>query len=498
MSTPRFTSALALALTPMLALGTAGPRANAQDAPAAAPAAPQNAPAAGPAAPVAPIPIMAPPAAPQDAGGYTLEECLRAALNDRSLTKRQTLTLDQAQSQKDLAKANLGPTFSSVAIAKTRTNSNIQDTSGDQFSFLGEKFRAGITVSYPLYDSGVRRTQVQLADLNIQSTRQSQQAENKTVVANTINAYYDVLQGQRFLETANRQVTETQAHLSDVNQRLQVGTVTRGDSLQAQSALETAQAALSQRKYALATAQSQLALLMGLDPVHARPTVQAPPPITLNLPQGDITQKALANAPELDRLKTQEKIAEKQLTLIKEQHGPTITAVAGVGVADRANSLTDSRNSTRGYAFIGVNAVIPLFDSAEQRAKERVQKDTIALSRLRTTDYSDQFSSAVALTREGYESSQAAVDAATQAVSTAEEAHRLAAERYAVGKGTQFEVLEALDRLEAARDQLALEEGNRDKLALNLRMLLERGPASPGSDDTDRSPNSHDSAPGKG
>jgi len=432
------------------------------------------------------VPVAAPPAAQPpaevstgaDAGMtaaathlYTLDECLTGALHDPSLVKRHAIATDRARTEVSLAKTNLGPTYSSVGILKLKSDRNLSDTSGDQLTFVGERVRLGITVSYPLYDGGALKTSVQIAELASTNTQNEQISENNSVTVQTVDAYYNVLQGQRMLESVNRRLNEAQAHLTDVTTRLQVGTVTRGDQLEAQSAVDSATAEISRRQYTLASAQSRLALLMNLDPVRDRPAVAAPAAATFNAPAGGLVETAISHSSEYDRLKTERLIAEKQLVLIRERRRPTITGLAGVGFADRSSLSNTGSNTTKPYVFVGLNATLPLFETVAQRAREREQRDNIALSQLRVDDYKDEISSSVTLSQQGYQAALVTIAAATQAVTAAEEARRLAAERYAVGKATQYEVLSAMDRLESARDALAEAEGDRDKLAITLRVL---------------------------
>ena len=92
-------------------------------------------------------------------------------------------------------------------------------------------------------------------------------------------------------------------------------------------------------------------------------------------------------------------------------------------------------------------------------------------------DYARELNEQVMVTTARYRAWTAKVQAAQEALTTAAEAHRLAMERYQVGRGTQVEVLEALIRLTAAREALADATTGRAVSAYTLHLLTSPQPA---------------------
>lgn len=416
----------------------------------------------------APAATVLPISPPSDQ--FTLEACIKASMNNSIMLQRQSIELDKARTDVNVAKLDLGPDYSSNLQVRGKYDWGPAATAG---SNSDERFHSGLGIEYPIYDSGVRKTKVDIARMDLADTEYDGAGERNVAATDAAKSFFDVLQDQRLLDVANRHLQETDVNLKNVSEMLQAGTVTKGDLLAAQSALSQAQAAVSERTYDLADARTTLALLMGFSRDVSSLVVAEPPVVAVQPPSGDFANQALAMSPHYQLLLTKETIANEQFRLIREQEGPSISLTGGVGYADLEDPFDSSVNTSGPYSYVGFVATLPVFQTAFNRAKEHDQKDAIALSNLEVTQFKTTFVADVKLLQQNLAVTQDAIDAATDAVTSSGEATRLAQERYRVGKATQYEVLTALDQLDTARDQLVIAQGTRDTLAIAIRVDLQ-------------------------
>jgi len=427
--------------------------------------------AAQPTLPNSPSPSGAPTSAIAVHGQYTIEDCLKASLSNNQLLDRQSLELDKARTDVQVAKTNLGPTYSSKLLVRGREQWGATGT-GDPNDVANERFRSSLGISYPLYDGGERKTRVNIASMSLSATEMNQASDRDSVSNQTSGAFFATLQGQRLLESAYRQLSQNDENVTDVGERLAVGTVTKGDLLAAESGLSSAKALVSQRQYALDQARSGLALLMAYDGDLSDLQVVEPPEVTFTKPAEDLSSAALARNPHYQYLLTLKSINDQQLRLIRAEESPTLAATAGVGYSDIENPFNTSQQESGLFSYLGFVAVVPVFQTVANRAREHDEKDVIALSALDATDYKLQFVAGIKILQQDYSTAQDGVSSANDAVTSASEAYRLARERYRVGKATEYDVLTSLNLLNAAQDGLVIAEGTRDNVAIDMRVAL--------------------------
>jgi len=406
------------------------------------------------------------PTVPGDAP-VTLDQAIRASLQRPVFSRTQEIVLDQSVAHTELLKTGLSPTFKLEGLYNTGYNPGLglSDVSL-------EREKLAFSANYYLYDAGLRTNQVNAAKALAKAQTETNNSEKLTLIGQVTTVFFEGLSAKALLEVAQSQKTDAAAHLVDVAERLKLGNTTKGELLTAQSAVDSADSGIALHKADLESSEIRLAMLMGLDPTKDRPEpsiadsgkIASPDPKAL-------IAKAEANSPVLASLKDQRDSARFLLEADKAGYRPVVQARSGVGYVGFQDPFSSGHSASGGFANIGVQMVIPLFDKSAYHEAVREGRDAIVLKQLAFQDAEEQLQTQIELAVSDLNSTKEALKSGESAVAASEEAFRLSRERYSLGFGTQIDVLNALLSLTTARDMVAATKLRLDSIILNLERI---------------------------
>jgi outer membrane protein TolC len=292
-----------------------------------------------------------------------------------------------------------------------------------------------------------RRAQQNVRDFYVLDVTRLQ---NETALA-AKNLFFNVLLAKAQVDTEQQQVAYAKEDVRITQDRLQQGIVSNFDVLTAQTALSTAQQQLiaAQDEYDLA--QASLAYLLGTDPNQKLELTSPPLPSldqTVDLPRS--TSIAIANRPEM--LQADDNIRAAQ-HLVKVA-GSGLTPTLGVAAAVYGTSEA-SAGAPRNYADVSIELSAPLDDGGVTRSRVRSAKVDVQTQNVVLLQIQASVSLEVRQATINIRNAQAQVASATTGVSQAQEALRLARERYGAGLGTFLDVLNALAQVAQTRTNLS-------------------------------------------
>ncbi|HEY3782523.1 MAG TPA: TolC family protein [Fimbriimonadaceae bacterium] len=397
----------------------------------------------------------------------TLDQAIRASLQRPVFSRTQQAVLDQSIAHTELLKTAQSPTFEIQGLYNTGYNPGLglSDVSL-------EREKLAFSANYYLYDAGMRSNRVQAAKSLAKAQTETNDSDKLTLIGNVTTVFFEGLSAKALLDVAQSQKADAAAHLVDVAERLKLGNTTKGELLTAQSAVDSADSAISLHKADLESSEIKLALLMGLDSKVDRPepTIADEP----NIAQADakaLIVKAEANSPVLASLKDQKSSAQFSLQADKSTYRPVVSARGGAGFVGYQDPFSSGHSTSGGFANVGLQLVIPLFDKSAYHETVREGKDIIALKQLAYQDATEQLETQIELAVSDLNTTKQALKSAQSAESAATEAYRLSRERYSLGLGTQMDVLNALLTLTTARDTVAGTKLRLDSIILNLERL---------------------------
>lgn len=366
----------------------------------------------------------------------TLAELSDLALRNNAQTRVAWAAARAAAAQVGIELADYG-LQASASLPFTRAR-QISQTGNVQP--LIERFSPGVTLSYALFDFGVRSNQVVAARFNLLAANLSQNRTLQTVTFSVEQAYYALLGSEQLVRSNGISLRNAQTLLEVAERRRQSGLATIGDVYRAETAVAQARLAVQQAEGMVAQARGRLAFAAGL-PVTTRFTLAPVPAMLevqgLNESVGDLVDRAKAARPDLVAAEATARSLAANARATAAAGLPTITATAAYA-QNYIVSRPDSPNWT-----VGLSVNIPLFTGFRDTYNTRLaEANTQRQEALR-----DQLSNQVELdVWQGFFNLQTANSALTTAqslVRTAAQSLEVAEARYRGGVGSLLEVITA-------------------------------------------------------
>jgi outer membrane protein len=262
----------------------------------------------------------------------------------------------------------------------------------------------------------------------------------------TTNQFFDALAGQQLLRVREASVRRAEEQLKVSVARLKAGSATRSDSLRSRVTLGNAQLQLIQAQTALATAEANLARLIGTEG-----RVQATDDSSFYQRRDDIDSAAVrseaaSRSPQVQSAMASEEAAKASLRSSRSAYWPTLALSANTGFnGSRANEY-DFFNQRQ--LSLSLNwAIFNRFNREQQIATQAVNLD-IAEAQAAETARLVQANLTTRLAE--LESARARVGISETSVAAATEDLRVQQERYRLGASTIVDVLTSQEALNQA------------------------------------------------
>ena len=291
------------------------------------------------------------------------------------------------------------------------------------------------------------------------------------LVVTVVQSFYGLLAAQeKTLNTAR--ATDEAQHFLDLSRKLEAGgEVAHSDVIKAEIQANDAQRQLQDTK--LAEQNARLALAVLLFPNFFQDFVlvndlSTPPPLP---PRSQVEQMAMNNNPELHAALSALMVANKEVTVARGGHLPTITVDMFYGI-DANQFATEDRNGLRNLGYAGAATLnIPIFSWGATQSKvkqaelqrHQAQVELSAAQRQALADFQSFYAEA--------HTALGQIDTLRSSADLAAESLRLTNLRYQAGEATALEVVDAQNTLTLARNSYHDGEA-RYRLALaNLQTL---------------------------
>lgn len=315
-------------------------------------------------------------------------------------------------------------------------------------TFVGpfDVFDARASVTQSVFDFSRIRS-YQASKVAIEAVRAENQGTRDQVAAQVARTYLAALRAQATLDTAQANVSLSEALLKLAQSQKEVGTgtgieVTRAD---VQLANDRQRALVAQNE--VERSHLQLLKVIGLkldNPVELTATLAYIPVDSMDVTQALAT--ARASRAELDAQQHREESANLSHSAAKFERLPSLGAFADYG---SSGSGINNSVPTRSY---GVALKIPIFDGGRRDAHRAESASLYRQEKIRTADLRDQIELDVRLAIENLRSADAQIKASEEGLKLAENELAQAQRRYRAGVAIGIEVTDAQTRLDRARD----------------------------------------------
>ena len=347
-------------------------------------------------------------------------------------------------------------TLAGTATSSSGLDGGDGETLSSSSSSSDRRYSASASLSYLLFDFGGRGAALDGARALLDAARATRNASLHGVYLGAVTSYYGWVSAEGSLSAAREAERAAQSSLDAASTREQVGTATRADRLQAQTALAQTQLARVQAQGGLRTALGALANAMGL-PANTPLNLEAAPMVTP--PEDYIAQldplvaAAIEDRPDLLAARSNVVAAETD-----------ITSARSVGLPSLSGSLSQNYSKTgdreRDSSTVGLSVSIPIFSGFENTYRVRAAEAQLEASQAELARLRNQVSLEVYQAHSDLTTQTQSVLTAQSLVAAAEESERLARGRYEAGVGTILDLINAQSSAADARRQLILARSN--------------------------------------
>ena len=403
------------------------------------------------------------------ASADTLREALVSTYNANPTLTGQRETLKSSDAGVAIARAAGRPQVSAtVGVTRDLTRSGRFDVGGSKGPFI----TGGVDLSYPLFQGGTVRNNVEAAKTRVEAGRATLRAVEGDVFTEAVAAYMDVIRDRAIVELNNNNVKVLDTNLQAARDRFEIGDVTRTDVAQSEARLSLQRSELLDAQARLTTSEENYRRVIGKRPDALQPPPPLPPfPATAD----QAVQIALANNPDLIAVTRQAEAANYDVRSVRGTRLPTVSAVASGDYANTISGDTQGIPRSGTATSIGVQGRIPLYQgglpAARIRQAQALEGET--LERRIATERA-----VVANTRSAFATYKAATDAIASnqvAVSANELALEGARAENSVGTRTILDVLNAEQEL--LNSQVLLVTARRDQYVAGFQLLNAMGQA---------------------
>ena len=299
-------------------------------------------------------------------------------------------------------------------------------------------FSHQVKLQLPLYTGGKVESSIDMAKHGLEISELAVSAAKQQLIQGVTAAYLNALQGRNLAETAQQSVKTLTAHLQNVRNHYEAGTVSLSDVLQTEVRLANARNNLIKAHNGYKLARYKLNKEIGLplqndavlkDDISYRPYLS-----TLD----ESISTALANRPEIAQTRLKIAAAQDKVKIANAENLPTVGLVAMNTWDDKKSPGTENSKW-----LVGMSLQMNVFDNGLTRAQLKQARSDAAIAREQAQQTADIIALEVSQAYLGVIEASERIANNQVAVHQSETDYRLALERYENGIGTNLDVMDA-------------------------------------------------------
>lgn len=361
----------------------------------------------------------------------SLKDAFSAArLNMENLKRAEALT-EAAEDRRTRARGFLLPTVRGVG---NETRIDQPQLPGVNRAFvLTRQYSAAIRLEQPIYRGGVGGA-YQFSKEEVFLSEFQKNATEINLYQLVINAYYNLMMARFDGENLKELTRLSETRVKELRSRTNVGRSRRGELVQAEAQLLTAQTQFKQGEINLIEAQRSFEYFTGLPATELEPLSAVPSdPGTLST-----HLEKLKARPDIQAAVQQVKLRDTQVSIARGAHYPQLDFV-GNYYFDRTGILQTSEWDA------AVQVSVPIFEGGRSQAsvREAIENRTVAeLESKQTVRIAERD---LTVLYQNFVASVSQLDTMKDAVKKAEEGYRLNVRDYSYGQATNLDVLQSLN-----------------------------------------------------
>jgi outer membrane protein TolC len=394
------------------------------------------------------------------AKAITLSEAVKIAMekNHDVLSAREELV--KAEGLVKVARGSFYPSVSAGAEATTREKTPVRQDS--------ELYGADLTLEQTIYEGGRLRAYRAQADYNTLVALNSLSSVEQQVAYQVYEGFYSILLGEENVKTAEEALAYAENYALEMRKRREVGLATDLEVTRAEQLLVTSRKELVRAQNELESARLELARLLRL-PDGRKVTADGQLEyVPVDVESRDSVGYALENSPDLEVLRQEVKMQEKNIDIARSDLRPSVSMSASWQFDDPATGITGDRDGDDTWS-VRIRADFPLFDSGITKGKVEQEQATLRQSERSVEKRADELRSGIKTIILELDTAENNVMESIKNLELARESLRLAEVGVREGVGIQLDVLDARRSLTQARLSWASAVMNYELKAAELR-----------------------------
>jgi outer membrane protein len=405
---------------------------------------------------------------------WTLEECVKYAIENNISIKNTALDIKTAEINKKGAVGNFIPSLNANTSHSWNIGLNQDITTGLLRNQTTQFTSVGGTLGVDIYKGLQNQNTLRRANLAIVASKYQLLKMQEDIALNVANAFLQILFNKENLKVQNEQLAISEKQLARSEELVKAGSIPRGDVLDIKANVATNKQNVITAENALLISKLSLAQLLQLKDFYDFDVVD-----TENIkdennilaqPATAIYDKAKESRTELKIAKSNLEVAQKDLDIAKGAFQPTVqgfynynTRIAyadrigldqnGNPVSQAAPPFWDQFKDNKGQAF-GAQLSVPIFNGWSvrnnvERNKVNLEKSKIALEQ-QELDLQRNVYTAFTDAKGALKTHESAI----VSLESRQEAFNYAKERYAVGMMNSFDFNQAQTLLTNAQSEV--------------------------------------------
>ena len=386
------------------------------------------------------------------AQGYTLDDCIRTALEGKK-------TVLSAELGVVSATKGLTGSYSGLLPSLRATTSAGQTQFPEQESFTinyetltldtaktshFNNLSAGVSLNQTIYDGGRSFNQVKQARTNLDIARLNQRLTKIQVIQNVIKSYYGLLQAQKLLNVAEKNLEMLNQQVSLVKKQFDLGVVKRTDLLKAEVAQGQARVDVLNKKTSLENSRRILFNDMGLQDFGQSITAMDDEWVVPSIPSSADVLKVLKNQnPNLLISQARINLGDLSYKLVRGLRLPSLNSSMNYSAnGETSDELMDALKDEWSLG-INLSVSLPIYTGNSLSMQQQQAKLSKQQSEYSYITLLNDLRVQAELIRESLNNYAEIIPLNQAVVTSAEEDLKLVRERYSLGSATILEVLDA-------------------------------------------------------
>jgi len=405
---------------------------------------------------------MLPPLISAQTKEWSLEECIRYALENNIQLKQQEIATQYKASELELSKLSLLPSLNAYASNDYSYGRNLDKDTYQYVDYNTAYQNYGASSDVTLFAGLTNYNTIKKNRYNLLTSQQDLQALKDNISLNISLAYLQILLNKELVNATSTQLDLTRQQIDRTKKLVDAGSVARGNllNIEAQAASEELQ--LTNQQNSLIISNLTLAQMLEIDSVETFSIII--PEIAVNSVSisGDATSVYLTAEklrPEILSAEYALKASESDLAISRGRRSPTLSLNSMLGsyyqtVSDIKPDFKETIKNNFNYGF-GFSLNIPIFNGWQvnkgvQNAKMAIHYSEYTLEATRKTLYKNitqAYTDANGALKQYY--------ASKKAVEAMEEAFRYSEQKFNIGMVNAVDYNQAKTKLLNAQSQMA-------------------------------------------